>query len=251
MMSASTTGLAVLGGHQSVMDLVRRLELWPQLLRRQEEEAIVRLVELEPEWLERRRQELLADRSLAEVLAEKGWSEEDFELDLARPEALQRFARQQFGPGLEERFLAAQGGHDQVIYSLLRVRDPALAQELWIRLEEGETTFAEAASSFGEGPEAALKGLIGPQPVGQLQPPELVDILRCLRPGQLHPPRRFGEWSVLLRLEQLTPSRFDEAMQQFLLNEQLEAFLKDRVRTRLEGETPSPLHYVAEGSAQP
>ena len=35
---------------------------------------------------------------------------------------------------------------------MLRVKDYALARELWIRLEEDETTFAEAARQFGEGP---------------------------------------------------------------------------------------------------
>ena len=59
-----------------------------------------------------------------------------------------------FTPGLEERFLVSKGSRDQVIYSLLRVKDYALARELWIRLEEDETTFAEAAREFGEGPEA-------------------------------------------------------------------------------------------------
>ena len=34
-----------------------------------------------------------------------------------------QFLEQRFGPGLEEHFLSSKGGHDQVIYSLLRVRD--------------------------------------------------------------------------------------------------------------------------------
>ena len=57
-----------------------------------------------------------------------------------------------------------------MIYSLLRVRDAGLARELWIRLEENETTFAEAAHQFGVGEEAQRKGVIGPMPIGMLQP---------------------------------------------------------------------------------
>ena len=57
-----------------------------------------------------------------------------------------------------------------MIYSLLRVKDYALARELWIRLEEDETTFAEAAREFGEGPEADRQGVIGPMPIGSLKP---------------------------------------------------------------------------------
>ena len=70
---------------------------------------------------------------------------------------MRRFAKQRFGPGLEETFLSSRGGRDLVIYSLLRVRDAGLARELWIRLEEGETTFAEAAHQYGVGEEALRK----------------------------------------------------------------------------------------------
>ena len=42
------------------------------------------------------------------------------------------------------------------------MKDYALARELWIRLEEDETTFAQAAREFGEGPEADRHGVIGP-----------------------------------------------------------------------------------------
>lgn len=236
---------------QELTNLVRRLEWLPQLLQRQEEEAITALVSLPQEWLQQQRQEMLGDQSLDRFLAEKGWQEVDLDLHLARPEALRRFALQRFGPGLEETFLAAQGGHDQIIYSLLRVRDAALAQELWIRLEEGEATFAEVASGFGEGPEAARKGVIGPQPMGQVQPPQLAELLRSLRPGQLHPPLRIFEWIVLVRLEQLTPARFDAEMQQQLLDQQLQAFLSERVRQRLAGENPPPLHYDAQPDLTP
>ena len=41
-----------------------------------------------------------------------------------------------------------------------------LARELWIRLEECEITFAEAASTFSEGPEAHRKGVMGPMEIG-------------------------------------------------------------------------------------
>ena len=103
---------------------------------------------------------------------------------------------------------------DEVIYSLLRVRDAGLARELWIRLEEGETTFAEAAQQHGIGEEAQRKGVIGPMPIGLLQPELLQEILRRLRPGELSAPRQLGDWHVLMRLEQLKPARFDEAMRE-------------------------------------
>lgn len=234
--------------NDQALALLGRLELWPQLLRRQQEELITAAVPLPEAWLEEQRQTFLAERPLQDLLAEKGWSEADLDLHLARPEALLRFARQRFGPGLEDRFLAARGGRDEVIYSLLRVRDAGLARELWIRLEEGETTFAEAASRYSEGPEAQRKGVMGPMPIGSLQPQQLQDLLRALRPGELSAPKALGEWHVLLRLEQLTPARFDEAMRKRMLQEALDEFLKDRVTTLLAGNADNlePIHYDPE-----
>ena len=121
---------------EEVLSLVRRMDLGPKIVRRYLEEQITALVPLEDSWLEESRSNLLNGRSLEEFLQEKCWSNADFELHLRRPEALRRFAHQRFAPGLEERFLSSRGSRDLVIYSLLRVKDYALARELWIRLEE-------------------------------------------------------------------------------------------------------------------
>ena len=96
-----------------------------------------------------------------------------FRLSLALPEALRLFSEQQFGPGLEECFLSSNGSYDEVVYSVLRLHDPDLLQELWIRLEEQETTFSELAKSYGEGPESKRNGIIGPLKMSDVYPPEL------------------------------------------------------------------------------
>jgi len=227
----------------AIQDLVRRMELLPQLLRRQQEEQITSLVRIEPDWLSQQRDVFCGKNSLDDTLKQHRWSQQDLDLHLARPEALRRFAEQRFGPGLEEAFLGAQGNHDEVIYSVLRVSDYGLAQELWIRLEEAESTFAELASIYGEGPEAARKGLMGPLPLGGIVPQQLAKLLRTLQPGEVHSPTRLGEWLVLLRLEQLTPARFDANMRTFLLNQQIDTLLESRVQKILEGEPLDSLEY--------
>ena len=222
-----------------------RMELEPKLLRRHLEEQIIALVPLDESWLEERRAGFFKDRSPDECLQEKGWTNSDLDLHLRRPEALRRFAHQRFAPGLEERFLASKGSLDLVIYSLLRVKDYALARELWIRLEEDETTFAEAAREFGEGPEADRQGVIGPLHIGTLQPAVLQDVLRGLKAGEMSPPTRVGDWYLLLRLEKLTPTRLDDQVRDQLLMESLDQFLDDRVRkiTAGEGDSLDPFHY--------
>ena len=240
--------MKTLFSESEIVSLVQRMDLLPQLVRRQQEELILEQVPLPPELLENQRQAFLADQSLVQVLEARGWSERDLDLHIKRPEALRRFARQRFGPGLEETFLASRGGRDEVIYSLLRVRDAGLARELWIRLEEGETTFAEAAHQHGIGEEAQRKGVIGPMPIGLLQPEVLQEILRRLRPGELSAPRQLGDWHVLMRLEQLKPARFDETMREQMQMEALNAFLDERVKHVLAGDADSlePIHYYSE-----
>ena len=72
----------------------------------------------------------MGDKTLVQVLQTRGWSESDLDINVGRSEALRRFAKQRFGPGLEDTFLASRGGRDLVIYSLLRVRNAGLAREL-------------------------------------------------------------------------------------------------------------------------
>ena len=228
---------------ERIGELVLRLNLMPQLLLRQEEEKIIDLVNIDLSTLSEKRDQILAGMELGDFLAQHNWQQQDFNYHLARDESLQKFAKQRFGTALEELFLASKEQRDSVVYSLIRVRDPGLARELWIRLEEAEMTFNEAASAYGEGPEAIHNGVMGPVSIGSLQPALLGEMLRNLRPGQLMPPHILGEWHLLLRLEQLTPARFDQQMINQLLDEQLNKFLQQRVQSIINGLEPEPLVY--------
>ena len=87
------------------------------------------------------------------------------------------------------------------------------------------------------------KGLIGPLPFGNIQPPQLASILRTLQPGQIHPPIILADWHILIRLESITPARFDESMRQHLLSLQMNNLLNSRVELILAGQQPEPLSY--------
>lgn len=229
--------------HASLISLIARMELAPSLIRRLLEEEIASQVSIDNDYISNKRSDLLGDTPLNDYLSSRNWTLDDLELSIWLPEALRRFSRSYFGPGLEELFLSSRGHHDQIIYSLLRVRDPYLAQELWIRLEEGESTFSELASCFGEGPEASKKGLMGPLPVGSIFPIELATLLRTLKAGEVSQPTSLGEWTILIRLEELKPARFDSKMEEFLLNQQLSNLLDERVELVISGQIPPSLTF--------
>ena len=238
---------ATLSGLDSdqVIALVRRLQLGERLVRRLIEEQVAAVVPHDDAWLGEQRAAFCGDRSLDEVLQQHGWSEEELTLHLWCPQALSRFADQRFAAGAEEEFLRQGSDADQVVYSLLRTRNGGLARELWIRAEEGEASFAELAKQYGEGPEATHMGVIGPATIGALHPPLLADTLRRLQPGELHAPQQLAGWWLLIRLEKLTPASFDAAMRRRLIDQQMDAFLADRVKRFQAGETLDPLHYDA------
>ena len=228
---------------QKILDLVRRMELKPVLLRRSIEEQIVELVPVDQDWLDCKRAEVLGNCSEPDWLAERNWTSRDLVIHLWRPEALKRFADQRFGPGVEDVFLKQAKDADHVVYSLIRVKDQGLARELWIRLEENEITFPEAATEFGQGPEARHLGVIGPIALKDIHPLELRQRLRRLQPGEINSPLLFGEWTILLRLERLIPAVFDLATRQRLISSQLDEFLQQRQNRLLAGEPVDQLEY--------
>ena len=79
--------------------------------------------------------------------------------------------------------------------------------------------------------------------IGQLAPPELAELLRSLQPGRIAAPKSMGEWQVILRLEQLTPARFDASMRSLMLQSNLDEFLAARVQQRLRGQPLETLTY--------
>lgn len=235
---------------ERVRELVSRCDLVKALLRRSIEEEIVALVQpdLQPDdltWENFRKSHQLAlgdEDAIDQWLKNRHWSLEDLCLDLLRQPALNRFMEQRYGPGVEEHFLDRKNDLDVVIYSLLRVRDPGVARELWIQLSEKEATFSELASRYSDGPEAQTKGVIGPLRLGNIES-VLANRLRSMRAGELRAPELLGEWHVLLRLENITPARLDDTIRALLLQEQMDQWINERIDAILTGTPADPLHF--------
>ncbi|NJR68762.1 MAG: hypothetical protein HC771_08900 [Synechococcales cyanobacterium CRU_2_2] len=113
-----------------------------------------------------------------------------------------------------------------MIYSLLRLKDAAIAQELYFRLESEEAVFTDLATQYSQGPEANTGGLIGPADLGGCHP-RLAEMMRVSQPGQLWPPTRIEDWWVIVRLEKFMPAQLDEAMRRRLLEELFLAWLQE------------------------
>lgn len=216
--------LAVALVHDSVADTI---PLTPE-----EEHPLIRAA-LEPEGID-------GDPALVRWLEHRRWSFEDLRAWATLDERLRRWRTWRFGGEAEIRFLERKPDLDQVTYSLLRVSDGDLAQELYFRLKEDGADFGSLVQAFSEGSEKASRGLIGPVAVSAGHP-ELARRLRAGRPGQLWPPFAVGNTWLVIRLEEQWPVQLDEAMCSRMVRELFDVWVNDRVTRLLEGEELPPV----------
>lgn len=148
---------------------------------------------------------------------------------LTRNIRLVKFKQTKWGHKLASYFLQRKPQLDRIIYSLLRVKDISIAQELFFRIQNGEQTFAELARQYSQGFEAETGGLIGPVELSKPHP-VLAKMLAVSQLGQLLPPTRLDGWVVIVRLEQLVAAQMDNAMQERLLTELFEHWVQEQIK---------------------
>jgi parvulin-like peptidyl-prolyl isomerase len=157
---------------------------------------------------------------------------QELEQQLIQPLRLQRFVADRFLPKAEARFLQRKTQLDRVVYSLLRLEDAGLARELYLRINEGESDFAELAARYAEGPERTTRGVVGPVPLMQAHP-VLAERLRTATPGVLMEPFRIEKWWLVVRLETYSPATLDEDTAQQMARELFEEYVEEAVQLRI------------------
>ena len=191
----------------------------------------------EPESLECRQawgaaHRLGSTEAVIQHLQSHGLQDTDALWQAELPLRLSRHCEEHFSHRAEQRFLARKNQLDQVIYSLLRVEDGALARELYLRIAEGEADFAELAARYSQGPERSTRGVVGPVPLLQAHP-ALAEVLRTSRPGQLQAPLRIEQWWLVVRLESLRSASFDSEMRDRMTRELFDEWVEEEVRRLL------------------
>jgi hypothetical protein len=151
-----------------------------------------------------------------------------FEHSVLRTIKLDRFKQITFGHKVESYFLQRKSQLDRAIYSLLRVKDPHLAQELFFRIQDREATFTELVKQYSGGKEADVGGVVGPHELS-IPHPVLAQKLSSLQPGELAPPLQVADWFVIVRLEKFLPAQLDKIIQARLIDEMYEQWLQSRL----------------------
>ncbi len=126
-------------------------------------------------------------------------------------------------------YLRRKGDLDKVIYSLLRVKDEYLANELFLRIKNKENTFEEICQEYSEGPEKKTGGKIGPVSLSQAHP-LLAKLLQVSNPKQLWPPKKLGDWWLVVRMEKLITTELTDELRERLVIELGEEFLLEGLK---------------------
>jgi hypothetical protein len=226
--------------------LVRQQGLAPRLARAWLLDELVRAIDLDPDherqlirtWVEQ--QGVNSEEELDTWLQRQRLRRRDLPILATQQERLERFCHLRWGDELEVQFLRRKANLDQVVYSLLRVGDQALAEELYQRICHAEADFGALAQQFAEGRERLSRGLIGPLPLAAAHP-EISARLRVGQPGQIWPAFRVERFWVVLRLEQQLPARLNSDTRTRMMEELFEAWLQERIDLLLAGEPLPPL----------
>jgi parvulin-like peptidyl-prolyl isomerase len=236
---------------------LRRHNLLNAYLRAELIDQAVSAIELSDEEIKEavdeycRRKQLPGHQALAEVARVQGIGLDELTWQILLPRRFSRLAWQQFNLKAEQRFLERKASLDQVVYSLIRVKDANLARELYLQLQEGEASFAELASQLAEGPERQTNGIVGPVPLTQAHP-VLADRLRTLQPNEMAEPMHVAGWVLLVRLERYLPAVFTEAVAQQMCHEQLEQWVQEQVAIKVAELCPSaPIGAIGSEATQP
>ena len=199
--------VALLSRHQLLRNLVQR-----QLIAQAVSEE-----EISPDDLEKAKAQFLQQNRLANegdltsYLQSQGLSQVDLLWQISLPLRIRQHCLRHYLDKAEARFLSRKKQLDQVVYSLVRVQDGMLARELYLRILDGEATFAEVAAQYSEGPEKASHGIIGPKPMNQAHP-ILAEKLLSSEPRHLLEPFPIEQWWLVARLEQFIPATFSNAI---------------------------------------
>jgi PPIC-type PPIASE domain len=169
-----------------------------------------------------------SDADRTQWLEQNYYSLDQFEHLVLKQIKLDRFKHTVFGSKVDSYFLQRKAQLDRAVYSILRVKDHHLAQELFFRIRDREATFTELVKQYSGGEEAEMGGLVGPHEMS-IPHPALVQKLITLKAGELAAPLQIADWFVIVQLEKHLPAQLDQVMRTRLTNELYEQWVQEKL----------------------
>jgi parvulin-like peptidyl-prolyl isomerase len=221
-----------------VLSLITKHRLVPQLAREMViTEAIQQHPISETEHLVAckkfyQQQQLQSEQDLERWLQRQRLTRADLTDLINRELQLHKFKTAKWANQIESYFCQRKSQIDQVVFSMIRVKDLDIAEEIYFRLIAKESSFVELAPLYSAGMEANTKGINGPVELGKIDP-ALAHILVSAPVAEVLAPIKIGDWWVVMQLEKIIAAQLDEQMCQQLTEELFNQWVATEVQKLL------------------
>lgn len=218
---------------QAIMPMLTQHGLLPRLVQEVLIDAAIADIELTPEEVTAAETEFCQRNQISNSDDRAKWAKQRYgqpemvRAIAARDKRLAKFKQETFDKEVDSYFLQRKSRVDRVLYSLIRTQQAGLAQELYFRIHDDGQSFADLAREHSEGQEAKTGGLIGPVELS-VPHPSLAGLLSISQPGQIWPPKRIGEWYIVVRLEKFFPAQLDDAMRARMIDELFQKWIQEQ-----------------------
>ncbi|PSB28379.1 peptidylprolyl isomerase [Stenomitos frigidus] len=163
----------------------------------------------------------------------KGVTLDYFSSVVLRELQVQKFKQLRFASQIESEFLRIKSELDQVEYSVIQLTHLPRAQELYFQLRDDGADFMELAQQYSLGSERLTGGRVGPVPLSTL-PIEVGALFRNEQVGTVYGPIPVADGFWVVRLEQFTAARLNEATRADLMNRLYEEWLQTQTKAMTE-----------------
>lgn len=174
--------------------------------------------------------QLDSEAEITAWLSKMAMNQAQLQAQMIRKIKLKKFKYQQFNHQIESYFLERKLALEKAIFSLIRVKSPGIAKELYHRLQEAENSFAELAQAYSLGREAGNNGIVGTVRLIDVHP-LLAQILHQSQLGKLLPPQQIEDHWVIVRVEKYFPAKLDCDLREKLLDELFTNWLQKQLST--------------------
>ena len=185
------------------------------------------------------KQTIINEAKLSNEANYKDWLEKQIQSEntlletYSEASRIQKYCLEKYAHLAESRFLKRKDELDQVTYSLLRVKDQYLANELYLRLTNNEASFSDLAKEFSTGPEKNSNGKVGPVAIKSSHP-ILASRLQNFKIGEINQPLNIEGLWIIVRVESFVKAILDEKMQLLMSQEIFSEWLEKATTEKYE-----------------
>tara|TARA_A100001011_G_C14154571_1_gene775483 strand:- start:206 stop:889 length:684 start_codon:yes stop_codon:yes gene_type:complete len=127
-------------------------------------------------------------------------------------------------------FLKNKAKLDKVSYSMIWIKDEALANEIFVRIKESECSVDDAIIMSTDPPRGLKIGRLGPIRLKDL-PDALAEILRISQDGQLWPPIKVETGWAIVKHDKTWPAVFNKEEKENILLELGDKWIEEEIES--------------------